>query len=126
MNENKTKQPVLDTLVQSRELQMLKSMVPYFSGPQQRMVSLVIKLVELQKTMQLFNQKPELQAAELRICENESPNERTCHMLNAMKEYCTPQEQENIDVLISFFDMYASYETMFSDGNSLNQQYSDS
>ena len=110
------RQPVLDTLIQSRDLQMLKSVVPYMTGPQQRMISLIIKLIELQKTIQLFNAEPEMQAAELHICENDSPTERTCHMLNALREYCTPAEQESIDTFLNFFDMYSSYESLFAEG----------
>lgn len=115
MNENNTNQPVVDTLIQSRELQMLKSMVPYIEGSRQRMICLIIRLVELQKTIQLFDAEPQMQAAELHICANESPTERTCHMLNAMKEFCSPQEQENIDMILNFYDIYASYGAMFPD-----------
>lgn len=110
-----SRQPVLDTLIQSRELQMLKSVVPYMPGAQQRMLSVVIKLVELQKTIQLFGGESRLQASELHICENESPTERTCHMLAAIREYCTPAEQENIDSFLNFFDVYNSYESLFSE-----------
>lgn len=115
-DETYTRQPVLDTLIQSRDLQMLKAMVPYFDGTQQRTISFVIRLIELQKTMQLFDTKPEMQAAELQSGKNESPAERTRHMLYAMKEFCQPQEQANIDSVIGFFEMYESYESMMTDG----------
>lgn len=114
MNENENNQPVLDSLIQSRPLQMLKTIVPYMNEPQQRTVSLMIRMIELQKTMQLFDGESASQAAELHICSNESPTERTCHMLNALREFCTPQEQENIDLFINFFDMFSSYETLFN------------
>ncbi|MCC8029511.1 MAG: hypothetical protein LIO75_06935 [Lachnospiraceae bacterium] len=116
MDETNTSQPVLDTLIRSRDLQILKAMVPYFNGAQQRTISFVIRLVELQKTMQLFDTEPELQAAELRSGENESPAERTRHMLNAMKEFCSPQEQANIESVIGFFEMFESYEAITADG----------
>lgn len=116
MDETNTSQPVLDTLIRSRDLQMLKAMVPYFSGAQQRTISFVIRLIELQKTMQLFDAGPELQVAELQSGKNESPAERTRHMLNAMKEFCNPQEQANIDSVIGFFEMFESYEAMMTDG----------
>ena len=61
--------PVLDALIQSRDLKMLKSVVPYLDSSRQRMVSLAIRLIELQKTLRLFEAGPGLQAAELRICE---------------------------------------------------------
>ncbi|MCC8080866.1 MAG: hypothetical protein LIO80_02435 [Lachnospiraceae bacterium] len=117
MDETNTRQPVLDTLIQSRDLQMLKSIVPYFSGTQQRTISFLIRLIELQKTMQLFDAEPEMQAAELQSGKNDSPAERTRHMLNVMKEFCNPQEQANIDSLIGFFEMFESYEAMMADGD---------
>ncbi len=115
MDETITRQPVLDALIQSRDLQMLKAMVPYFNSTQQRTVSFVIRLIELQKTMQLFDMKPEMQAAELQFGENNSPAERTRHMLHVMKEFCNPQEQANIDSLLGFFEMYESYESMINE-----------
>ncbi|MCD8324627.1 MAG: hypothetical protein LUC32_06735 [Clostridiales bacterium] len=116
MNETNTRQPVLDSLIQSRQLQMLKAMVPYFDSGHQRSLSLAIRLVELQKTLQLFNAEPELQAAELHTCENEPTMERIRHMLTAIKEFCTPQEAESIDNMINLFEMYTSYETMMAEG----------
>lgn len=114
MSEKENNQPVLDTLIQSRQLQMLKAIVPYIYEPQQKSISIMIKMIELQKTMQLFEGEPSMQAEELHICSNDSPTERTCHMLNALREFCTPQEQENIDLFINFFDMFSSYETLFN------------
>ncbi len=116
MNDTQTKQPILDTLIQSRDLQMLKAMVPYLDRPRQRTVSMVIRLAELQKTMQLFQAAPELEAAELHSCENNSPTERTRLMLYAVKDFCTPQEAETIDNIVGFSDMYNSYETMMAEG----------
>lgn len=114
MNEKEHSQPVLDALIQSRQLQMLKAIVPYIYEPQQKTISVMIKMIELQKTMQLFEGEPSMQAQELHICSNDSPSERTCHMLNALREFCTPQEQENIDMFLNFFDMFASYETLLN------------
>lgn len=109
--------PVLDTLIQSRDLKMLKSVVPYLDSSRQRMVSLAIRLIELQKTLRLFEAGPGLQAAELRICENNSPAERACRMLHALREYCQPAEQESIDMFLNFFDMCSSCGSLFSDAS---------
>ena len=115
MNEKETNLPVLDTLIQSRELQMLKAVVPYLQESRQKMFSMAIKMIELQRTMQLFDAESEMQAEELHICSNESESERMRHMLNALREYCTPKEQETIDTIINFFDMFSSYETLFNE-----------
>ena len=100
-HENEHTPPVLDTLIQNRPIQMLKAIVPYLYEPQQRMVS----MMELQRTMQLFDAAPEMQAQELRICSNESPTERTHQILNVLREYCTPQERDQIDMILNILDL---------------------
>ena len=97
--------PVLDTLIQNRPIQMLKAIVPYLYEPQQRMVSMMVRMIELQRTMQLFDAAPEMQAQELRICSNESPTERTHQILNVLREYCTPQERDQIDMILNLLDL---------------------
>ena len=97
-HENEHTPPVLDTLIQNRPIQMLKAIVPYLYEPQQRMVS-------MQRTMQLFDAAPEMQAQELRICSNESPTERTHQILNVLREYCTPQERDQIDMILNLLDI---------------------
>lgn len=104
-HENEHTPPVLDTLIQNRPIQMLKAIVPYLYEPQQRMVSMMIRMIELQRTMQLFDAAPEMQAQELRICSNESPTERTHQILNVLREYCTPQERDQIDMILNIIDL---------------------
>ena len=107
MNEHEKEHtpPVLDTLIQNRPIQMLKAIVPYLYEPQQRMVSMMVRMIELQRTMQLFDAAPEMQAQELRICSNDSPTERTHQILNVLREYCTPQERDQIDMILNLLDI---------------------
>ena len=100
-HENEHTPPVLDTLIQNRPIQMLKAIVPYLYEPQQRMVSMMVRMIELQ----LFDAAPEMQAQELRICSNESPTERTHQILNVLREYCTPQERDQIDMILNLLDI---------------------
>ncbi|MCD8231671.1 MAG: hypothetical protein LUD14_07635 [Clostridiales bacterium] len=116
MSDETARQPILDTLIQSRDLQILKAMVPYLDSTRQRGLSLMIRLIELQKTMQLFDPEAKTETAELHTCENESPTDRTLHMLQAIKEFCTPQEADNIDNMIHTMDMLSSYETLRTEG----------
>ena len=104
-HENEHTPPVLDTLIQNRPIQMLKAIVPYLYEPQQRMVSMMVRMIELQRTMQLFDAAPEMLAQELRICSNESPTERTHQILNVLREYCTPQERDQIDMILNLLDI---------------------
>lgn len=104
-HENEHTPPVLDTLIQNRPIQMLKAIVPYLYEPQQRMVSMMVRMIELQRTMQLFDAAPEMQAQELRIYSNDSPTERTHQILNVLREYCTPQERDQIDMILNILDI---------------------
>ena len=104
-HENEHTPSVLDTLIQNRPIQMLKAIVPYLYEPQQRMVSMMVRMIELQRTMQLFDAAPEMQAQELRICSNDSPTERTHQILNVLREYCTPQERDQIDMILNLLDL---------------------
>ena len=104
-HENEHTPPVLDTLIQNRPIQRLKAIVPYLYEPQQRMVSMMVRMIELQRTMQLFDAAPEMQAQELRICSNDSPTERTHQILNVLREYCTPQERDQIDMILNLLDL---------------------
>ena len=104
MNEHETGQPGVFNPDRCR-LQMLKAIVPYLYGPQQRMISMMVRMIELQRTMQLFDAAPEMQAQELRICSNESSTERTHQILNVLREYCTPQERDQIDMILNILDI---------------------
>ena len=35
-------------------------------------------------------------------------------MLEAIRSYCTPQEQETIDMLQNYVQMFSAYETLFT------------
>ena len=94
-HENEHTPPVLDTLIQNRPIQMLKAIVPYLYEPQQRMVSMMVRMIELQRTMQLFDAAPEMQAQELRICSNDSPTERT-HLIPFLWCAIFPQDIQNL------------------------------
>lgn len=116
MDEKNTGLPAIDTLIRSRDLQILKAMVPYLQESQQRTISFLIRLIELQKTMQLFDTGAELKAAGFSDRDHDTPPERMKGMLQAMKEFCTPQEQEQIESVIGFFEMYESYAAITGEG----------
>ena len=53
--ENESTFTPFDRELQSRELMIFKTMIPYLMPGQQRMFALMIKFMELQKTASLFN-----------------------------------------------------------------------
>ncbi len=107
--------PLLDSLIESRELTILKTMVPYMHEDQQKKMAMIIKLIEFQKTAALFESGSADQMQELHACGAQSDTERYSQMLTAIRGYCTPKEQETIDTVLSFFEMSASYGAMFGD-----------
>lgn len=99
-----------DNMTQTRELQMLKTAVPYMKGAQKRQFAILIKYMELQNTMQVFSHEDQV----LSMCSVEENENNTLSMLNALRQFCTEKEQETIDTLINVFSMMETYETIFS------------
>lgn len=103
MNDDSEK-TLLDTLIDSRELRILKTAVPYLKTEQQKQFSMIIKLIELQKTAALFHTDRK-NSSGLQACAGESEYERTVKMLGAVRELCTPKEQEMIDMFLNFYEI---------------------
>ena len=93
----------LDYLVGNHRLQMLKAALPFLSISQQRALSIAIKLQELRRTYSLFSSQ---ETATMGICSLDpqpktgSPKE----MLNAIRPYGNPREQEVIDITQNLMD----------------------
>ena len=61
---------------------------------------MIVKLSELERTMKLFEQKEDGMVG---ICSlEENASDSPLDMLNAMKPYGTPEEQEFIDLIVNF------------------------
>lgn len=101
----------LDDMIQDRQLQMLKTALPYINTSAQKNIAFLIKYMELQRTVSLFN-SPQ---ASLQICsgtENDIPS--PLQMLEALREFFTEKEQENIDMIINYIQMFSVCETLFT------------
>lgn len=109
--ENQKNVIELDTLIQDRQLQMMKAALPYINSSTQKSIAFFIKFMELQRTVSLFN-NPENSLQMCSISENEEP--RHLQMLNALREFCTEKEQEHIDMLVNYMQMFSAYETLFT------------
>ena len=109
-NEQTLKMTELDYLTAAPHLQMIKAALPYINIQEQRIFSLLVKIGELERTVQLFGRKEE---GELGICslEEDAPAS-PLDMLNAMKPYGSEAEQDFIDLIINFLQgsqLYQSY-----------------
>lgn len=97
MNEGPTiKLTGFDHLTGDRHLQMIKAALPYVNASGQRFLSILVKFQELRRTVALFDRG---EAAELGIMSlGENQRRSPADMLNAIKPYASPQEQDFIDM----------------------------
>lgn len=97
MEENKN--VTYDELVQNRNTQILKSIVPFLEFPSQKPIAMLIQLMEWKNATATFSRQDNSMAA----CALPSGSRRRDAMLGAIRQYCTPKEQEMIDTLQTLF-----------------------
>lgn len=98
MNEenNTIRMTELDYMIADPNIQMMKAAVPFMPPPQQRLLSMMIKLQELSRTMALFRGGD---VAAMGISSNAQNSSSPMEMLQAMKPFAGPKEREMIDML---------------------------
>ena len=97
--DDELKPTLFDEQLQSKELQILKTSIPYLQEPQQKNLAIFAKILELQKTIHFF----ENDSSSLNICSMENPEENVVNMLNDIRPYCNEKEAENLDSFINMF-----------------------
>jgi hypothetical protein len=102
-----------DDLVQTRNIQILKSVVPYLDFRSQRPVALLIQYLELQHASETFSRQDNSMAA----CALENPADRRTAMLTAVRQYATPKEQETIDTILNLFCVLDNYDRLSGTAN---------
>lgn len=95
--EEAAKNVTYDDMVQTRTVQILKSVVPYLDFPSQRPVAMLIQYLELRHASEAFARQDNSMAA----CAMPNPSERRSAMLTAVRQYATPKEQETIDTILN-------------------------
>lgn len=99
-----------DYMTQTRELQMLKTMLPYMKESQKKHFAILIKYMELQNTVQVFSQEDKVMS----MCSVNEESNNMVAMLQDLRQFCTPKEQETLDMLTNMFSMLETYETIFT------------
>lgn len=100
----------LDSLIGDNHIQMMKAALPYMNVTQQRFMSYFVKINELRRTINLF-EEGEVAAMGLNSSGKEQ-NNNPIDMLNAIKTFANPTEQDLIDLIINFtqgFRLASSY-----------------
>ena len=99
-----------DYMTQTRELQMLKTMLPYMKEAQKKQFAILIKYMELQNTIQVFSQEDKVMS----MCSANEESNNLVGMLQDLRQFCSPKEQETLDMLTTMFSMMETYETIFN------------
>ena len=99
MDENNLFTP-FDEITQTRELQMLKTIIPYMPHDSQKQMTLMVHYISLMNSMRMIDCAPALS-----IAHTESIADRRLSMLNALKKYCSKSEQDTIDNLLNIFSV---------------------
>ena len=99
-----------DYMTQTRELQMLKTVIPYMKGGQKKQFAILIKYMELQNTIQVFSQEDKVMS----MCSVDEDENSRLSMLNELRRFCSEKELETIDMMTNLLSMMETYETIFS------------
>ena len=84
-----------DTMTQTREIQMLKTVIPYMKSSQKKQFAILIKYMELQNTLHIFSQEEQV----LSMCSLPEEENNPQSLLNSLRPFCTP---EKLSFLMNF------------------------
>lgn len=109
MNENDSIFTPYDEMTQTRQLQIIKTVIPYLPSDKQRQLSFIIQYIQMINSLNIFSNNQSLIAQEVK-----DPASRRNAIFNSVKKFCTPKEQETIDTLLSIFSLLENYESFIS------------
>lgn len=112
MEQEKTKHVnALDALVQDRQLQMMKTAVPYINPSSRGSFAFFIKFIELQRTMSAFNSANN----SMQMCSAPEASEPLAmQLLSTLLEFSTEQERENLDMMLNYVQMFSGNGELFT------------
>lgn len=90
-----------DEATSSKELQMLKTILPYVPIAKQKQLVIIIEMLQMQSTLNYIDSTNNLLTAQ--DLTDESDNRVA--MLSAIKKFCNQKDQETIDNLISILSL---------------------
>ena len=103
---------VLDQVANRNHLQLIKALLPYIQPRRQKMLSVCIKMMEMQNILRFYDSGECCVSA--RGMSEEAPELSV--ILADIRNYCEPGEQEMIDQCIQALTMMEFY-SMFAEDN---------
>ena len=99
-----------DSLVQKKEVQMLKSLLPFANAKNQMPLAILIQSLEFRNTIQLFQNNANVLSA----CSIHNEPDRKNAMIQTLRKFCSPKEKETIDTLLNIMCVMENYDTFSS------------
>lgn len=103
-----TDEPIItdfDSMIQDEHHQLLKAALPYMQPNGQKFISFYVKFQELRNTFSLFSEEENTLSA----CSSGKRNLSPIEMLSDIRKFCPKKDQETIDSLLNFINMYTLY-----------------
>ena len=96
-----------DELIQTKDLQMMKSMLPFANIRAQMPLALFIQALEFQNTIKVFRNNTNVLSA----CSINNESDKKTAMIQTLRKFCTPKERETIDTLLNIMCVMDNYDT---------------
>ena len=103
-----SKNVTYDDMVQTKNIQILKSIIPFLDFPSQKPLAMLIQYMEMQNAYRTFSRPDNSLAA----CAINDGIDRRSAILGAIRQYCTPKEQETIDTIMNLFCIMENYDVL--------------
>lgn len=98
----------LDAIATENHLQMIKAAIPYIGGGEQRFISVYVKYLELMNTISFFRNSD---SDDMKACSLTAQSNSPLDMLNDIRDYCSEEEKETVDVFINIINSIQLYQT---------------
>jgi len=99
-----------DGLVQTRELQMMKSLLPFLGIKQQKPIAILIQSLQFRNAIRMFqNDENALAACSINI---NSEAEKRNAMIQTLRNFCSPKEKETIDTILNIMCVMETYDSI--------------
>ena len=108
----------LDQIANQNHLQLLKATIPYIDSSSQKMVSLFIKVLEMQNILRFYEHTGNC----VQACNTGADSPGMIDMLTDMRSYCDESEGEMIDQciqLLSTLELYSIFAQSGADPSAL-------
>lgn len=104
----------LDKMTNNEDMRIIKAVLPYFDYTYQKQLSLIIKIMELKNTIDLFEHQEEEYMAEL-----EGKSLDKLNILNDIKNSCSDENKKTLNMIITLLNLQKVTENFRSNPNLL-------